>query len=120
MGPSVDRRTRPAAEIHRHSADPIQDRLSVEIDVAPSTLSALVPNMILQPLVENAIRHGIGPRRDPGHVRIITRQVFDELWMEICDDGIGLTRFDGSVPPEGVGLRNTRAACNSFTTTITA
>ncbi len=86
-----------------------QDRLSVEIDVAPSTLSALVPNMILQPLVENAIRHGIGPRRGPGHVRIITRQVFDELWMEICDDGIGLTRFDGSVPPEGVGLRNTRA-----------
>ncbi len=86
-----------------------QDRLSVEIDVAPNTLSALVPNMILQPLVENAIRHGIGPRRAPGHVRVSSRQVFDELWMEIADDGIGLTRFDGSIPPEGVGLRNTRA-----------
>jgi two-component system, LytTR family, sensor kinase len=86
-----------------------QDRLTVTMDIAPNTLSALVPNMILQPLVENAIRHGIGPRRAPGHVRIHSRIVFDELWMEIADDGIGLTRFDGSIPPEGVGLRNTRA-----------
>jgi len=86
-----------------------RDRLQVEMDIAPNTLSALVPNMVLQPLVENAIRHGIGPRRAPGQVRISSRQVFDELWMEICDDGIGLTRFDGSIPCEGVGLRNTRA-----------
>jgi signal transduction histidine kinase len=86
-----------------------QDRLVVEMDIAPSTLSALVPNMMLQPLVENAIRHGIGPRRGPGMVHITSRTVFDELWMEIRDDGIGLTRFDGSTPREGVGLRNTRA-----------
>ena len=86
-----------------------QDRLHVEMDIAGNTLSALVPNMILQPLVENAIRHGIGPRRGPGRVCIMSRQVFDELWLEICDDGIGLTRYDGTVPPEGVGLRNTRA-----------
>lgn len=86
-----------------------QDRLQVEMDIAPNTLPALVPNMILQPLVENAIRHGIGPRRAPGHIRIASRQVFDELWMEICDNGQGLTCFGGIVPPEGVGLRNTRA-----------
>ena len=86
-----------------------QDRLQVEMDIAGSTLSALVPNMILQPLVENAIRHGIGPRRAPGVIRICTRQVFDELWMEIGDNGMGLTRFGGMVPPDGVGLRNTRA-----------
>src|SRR5271166_4017323 len=86
-----------------------QERLQVEMDIAANTLSALVPNMILQPLVENAIRHGISPRRDPGCVRIASRVVFDELWLEIADDGIGLTRFDGSIPPEGVGLRNTRA-----------
>jgi signal transduction histidine kinase len=85
-----------------------QDRLQVEMDIAPGTLSALLPNMILQPLVENAIRHGIGPRRAPGHIRIRSRQVFDELWMEICDNGLGLTCFGGVVPPEGVGLRNTR------------
>jgi sensor histidine kinase YesM len=64
--------------------------------------------MILQPLVENAIRHGIGPRRAPGHIRICSRQVFDELWMEISDDGLGLSGFGGVVPSEGVGLRNTR------------
>ena len=86
-----------------------QDRLQVDMDIAGNTLSALVPNMILQPLVENAIRHGIGPRRAPGLIRVCTRQVFDELWMEICDNGMGLTRFGGVVPSEGVGLRNTRA-----------
>jgi len=86
-----------------------QDRLRVEMDIAGNTLGALVPNMILQPLVENAIRHGIGPRRAPGVIRICTRQVFDELWMEIGDNGMGLTRFGGMVPPDGVGLRNTRA-----------
>ncbi len=86
-----------------------QDRLRVEMDIAPNTLSALVPNMILQPLVENAIRHGIGPRRAPGLVRIATRQVFDELWMEIGDNGVGLRRFGNEAPAEGVGLRNTRA-----------
>ena len=86
-----------------------QDRLQVEMDIQPHTLSALVPNLLLQPLVENAIRHGIGPRRAPGCIRISTRQVFDELWMEIGDNGQGLTFFSGIVPPEGVGLRNTRA-----------
>jgi len=86
-----------------------QDRLQVDMDIAGNTLSALVPNMILQPLVENAIRHGIGPRRAPGQIRVSTRQVFDELWMEISDNGMGLTRFGGMVPSEGVGLRNTRA-----------
>ncbi len=86
-----------------------RDRLQVEMDIAPNTLPAQVPNMILQPLVENAIKHGIGPRRAPGHIHIRTRQVFDELWMEISDDGLGLTCFGGVVPPEGVGLRNTRA-----------
>jgi len=87
-----------------------QERLRVEMDIQPNTLGALVPNLLLQPLVENAIRHGIGPRRAPGCIRIVTRQVFDELWMEISDNGQGLTRFGGGpVPPEGVGLRNTRA-----------
>jgi len=86
-----------------------QERLRVEMDIQPLTLSALVPNLLLQPLVENAIRHGIGPRRAPGFIRISTRQVFDELWMEISDNGLGLTGYAGVAPPEGVGLQNTRA-----------
>ncbi len=86
-----------------------RDRLQVELDVDPHSLGARVPNLILQPLVENAIRHGIGPRRTPGLVRILTRRDADELWMEIHDNGLGLTRGSGHVPSEGVGLRNTRA-----------
>lgn len=86
-----------------------RDRLQVELDIDPHSVAALVPNLILQPLVENAIRHGIGPRRSPGFVRISTRRDGDELWMEIRDDGLGLTRGNGHVPSEGVGLRNTRA-----------
>ena len=78
-----------------------QDRLQVEMDIAGNTLSALVPNMILQPLVENAIRHGIGPRRAPGMIRIMSRQVFDELWMEISDNGLGLTRYRGDGSTRG-------------------
>jgi two-component system LytT family sensor kinase len=85
------------------------DRLRVELDIDPHTLSALVPNLILQPLVENAIRHGIGPRRSPGLVRIMTRRDADEIWMEIRDDGVGLSGCDGRLPHEGVGLHNTRA-----------
>jgi len=96
-----------------------QDRLQVELDIAANTLPALVPNFILQPLVENAIRHGIGPRLAPGRICIKSRQVFDELWMEICDNGQGLTRYRGVVPPEGVGCTTRALVCNSSTATIT-
>src|SRR5450755_1247475 len=84
------------------------DRLRVETDIDPRTLDTLVPNLILQPLVENAIRHGIGPRRAPGLIRIATWRDNDDVWMEIRDDGTGLMRGRGVMPPEGVGLRNTR------------
>src|SRR6516162_2922361 len=84
------------------------DRLSVETEIDPRTLDTLVPNLILQPLVENAIRHGISPRRAPGLVRITTWRDRDDVWMEIRDNGVGFTRNRGAAPPEGVGLRNTR------------
>jgi two-component system LytT family sensor kinase len=84
------------------------DRLRVETDIDLRTLDTLVPNLILQPLVENAIRHGISPRRTPGTIRISTWRDHDDVWMEIRDDGVGFTRGRGLMPPEGVGLRNTR------------
>jgi two-component system, LytTR family, sensor kinase len=86
-----------------------QDRLRVESSIDPVTLDTLVPSLILQPLVENAIRHGIGPRRAPGLIRISTWRDRDDVWMEIRDDGLGFTRGRGLMPPEGVGLRNTRS-----------
>jgi sensor histidine kinase YesM len=84
------------------------DRLCVETEIEPRTLDTLVPNLILQPIVENAIRHGIGPRRAPGLIRIATWRDHDDVWMEIRDNGVGLTRQRGAMPREGVGLSNTR------------
>jgi two-component system LytT family sensor kinase len=86
-----------------------QDRLTVETDVDPVVLSALVPNLILQPLVENAIRHGIAPRRTPGLIRLSVWRDPDDLWIEVRDNGVGLPRGRGNAAVEGVGLRNTRA-----------
>ena len=83
------------------------DRLLVETEIDSRTLDTLVPNLILQPIVENAIRHGIGPRRAAGTIRISTWRDRDDVWMEIRDNGTGFTR-GGLMPPEGVGLRNTR------------
>jgi len=83
------------------------DRLQVESDIDPRALDTLVPNFILQPLVENAIRHGIAPRRGPGLIRIAAWRDRDDVWMEIRDNGVGFTR-GGLKPAEGVGLRNTR------------
>lgn len=83
------------------------DRLSIGLDVAPDTLEAQVPNFILQPLVENAIRHGIEPRARPGRIELHARRRADGLALAICDNGKGLS---GAAPArEGVGLSNTRA-----------
>ena len=85
------------------------DRLKVEMHVAPETLDALVPNLILQPLVENAIRHGISRRRASGTIGISAERHEDLLKITIYDDGPGLKRDDGLKTVEGVGLSNTRA-----------
>jgi two-component system LytT family sensor kinase len=85
-----------------------RDRLTVKLVVAPDTLSAEVPNLILQPIVENAIRHGIDKHPGAGLVEIRARREDDCLRMEVRDDGPGFSasaRTDGS---EGVGLTNTR------------
>lgn len=82
-------------------------RLSVVWDTEPASLDALVPHLILQPLVENAVRHGIAPRSGPGTVRVRSRIEEGMLILEVRDDGVGLSR---RIPGrEGVGLSNTRA-----------
>jgi two-component system, LytTR family, sensor kinase len=89
-------------------------RLSVAVDVDPAAMDARVPNLILQPLVENAIRHGIAPRSEAGHIEIQARRENGVLHLAVRDDGPGLAldrRDKGadSIGREGIGLANTRA-----------
>ena len=85
-----------------------QERLRVHRDVAPEALEARVPSFILQPLVENALRHGLGRRAAPGRLEIVARRRDGTLAVEVRDDGLGLPAGAGAVR-EGLGLANTRA-----------
>ncbi len=80
------------------------DRLRPSFDIDPSATAGIVPDFILQPLVENAIRHGVAPRSNAGRLAISARRQGDRLLLAVQDDGPG-------PPPkerEGVGLGNTR------------
>ncbi len=83
------------------------DRLTVGIAIEPAALEARIPNLLLQPLVENAILHGVAPKSGPGRVDVIGRVEAGRLHLEVRDDGPGL-RDNGSPTKEGVGLSNTR------------
>jgi two-component system, LytTR family, sensor kinase len=85
-----------------------RDRLRVEISADPATLDAAVPHMVLQPIVENAIRHGIGRSSAAGRLQISAARVNDTLELNVRDDGPGLSSIDLS-RKGGIGLANTRA-----------
>jgi two-component system, LytTR family, sensor kinase len=85
------------------------DRLTVRVEIDPDALDAEVPRMILQPLVENAIKHGIAPRTDRGHLQITAARQDGSLWMEVRDNGGGLHGATLKRLRTGVGLSNTRA-----------
>jgi two-component system LytT family sensor kinase len=82
-------------------------RLTVRYDIAPDTLDAEVPNLVLQPLVENAIRHGIEPLSSAGQIELYARREAGMLRLQVLDNGKGLP--PGALLDEGVGLANTRA-----------
>ncbi|MCK8500713.1 histidine kinase [Myxococcus fulvus] len=84
------------------------DRLQVDVDVAEDARDALVPSLLLQPLVENAIRHGIAPRRGPGKVWVRVRRAGARLAVEVEDDGVGPPAGRTELE-EGIGLGATRA-----------
>ena len=86
-----------------------QDRLTVKFDIDPETLDTPVPRMILQPLVENAIKHGIGPRSGQGLVQVSAKKQDKGIWIEVRDNGVGLSRNARARFTNGVGLSNTRA-----------
>jgi len=87
------------------------DRLAVHMHIAPDTLDARVPNLILQPIVENAIKHGIVSRIAPGEIVIRATRIGDSLQLRVQDNGPGLQVTDQSSIriKEGLGLANTRA-----------
>ena len=84
------------------------DRLVVEMQIAPDTLDATVPNMILQPLVENAIKHGISPRASGGRIDIEASRSNGHLELKVQDNGLGIPFGETDHLAEGVGLSNTR------------
>ena len=81
-------------------------RLQVQINVTPETLDAQVPNLILQPLVENAVRHGIAPQIVGGTIEINAEREGEMLHLFVRDDGAGA---GAPIFKEGIGLSNTRA-----------
>jgi two-component system, LytTR family, sensor kinase len=85
------------------------DRLQVSINADPETLDALVPNLITQPLVENAIRHGLAPRARPGTISLSAQLDDMSLQLKVCDDGVGLPEGWRLASSNGVGLLNTEA-----------
>ncbi len=85
-----------------------RDRLEIKYEIEPETLAASVPNFILQPLVENSIKHGIDPRASGGKITIKSSQNNGSLKIEVCDDGSGLPKDNGSVFDKGLGLANTQ------------
>ena len=84
------------------------DRLTIEIQSQADTLDARVPHLILQPLIENAIRHGIAPQRGPGWISVTTVRREDSLVVQVRDNGVGLTSKD-PLNTEGLGLANISA-----------
>ena len=86
-----------------------RDRLSVVFDIQGDTLDALVPNLLLQPLVENAIKHGIGPRPTPGQIVVRARRAGAMLELDVQDNGVGLSQARLTDFNRGVGLSNTRS-----------
>jgi len=84
------------------------DRLSVRFEIDPETLDAEVPRLILQPLVENAIKHGVSPKPGSGLVQILARRNDDNLLLEVSDNGVGLSSGARDRLRKGIGLSNTR------------
>ena len=90
-----------------------EERMNVIFDIAPETLDAQVPHLLLQPLVDNAVKHGIAKMLHGGEIRITVSSQNGELQLEVQDNGPGLTSL-GTLPATGLGLRITRERLESL------
>ncbi|HUZ05130.1 MAG TPA: ATP-binding protein, partial [Acidobacteriaceae bacterium] len=101
-----------AIEVVRFGAE----KLRVAKDVAINTLDILVPSMVLQPLIENSIKHGLEPRLNGGVIIVRSRLQGEKLMIEVDDDGVGMPPERDSTAPvsglirpgTGIGMRNVR------------
>ena len=87
------------------------DKLRVEKDIDPRTLDVMVPSILLQPLIENSIKHGLEPRIHGGTVTLRSRLQGDRVSIEVADDGVGITaRPETSLSRggNGIGMQNVR------------
>jgi two-component system LytT family sensor kinase len=90
------------------------DRLTVAFELEPQTLSAQVPHLILQPVVENAIQHAIAPRAARGHINIEAKRLNSLLRVAISDNGPGIGSNANSLGKKCVGLSNVRSRLQQF------
>src|SRR5438309_3083797 len=88
------------------------DRLKVTFEMEPMTLSAQVPHLILQPLVENAIQHAVAPRTAQSHIDIKAQRLDGLLKLEVKDNGPGIASKSDLLELRSVGLNNVRARLN--------
>lgn len=90
-------------------------RLETNIEIAPEVLGCRVPNLILQPLIENAIRHGLAKQNTPGRIRIRAVRENDLLVLEVADNGKGIENENmDAVLTGGLGLSNTKSRLERF------
>ncbi len=86
-----------------------RDKLQIRKEIDPETLEIVVPSMILQPLVENAIRHGIGPKIEGGTITLRTKRGNGRLMIEVIDNGVGIPEpRQSEVFDSGIGISNVR------------
>jgi two-component system LytT family sensor kinase len=86
-----------------------EDRLNLELDVSDEASQAMIPSLLLQPLIENAIKYGIARSEVGGTLRIAAKVFAGDLLLQLSDDGPGCALEGGDLPAaKGVGLRNTR------------
>jgi len=88
-----------------------QDRLTVEFEIENTVLNSKVPHLILQPLVENAIRHVVSPRSTATEIRVRARQVDRALRLEVADNGPGINPHD-RISRNGLGMKNVQTRLN--------
>src|SRR5271157_2462749 len=86
-----------------------RDKLQIRKELDPETLDMVVPSMILQPLVENALRHGIAPKIEGGALTLRANRSNGRLTVEVIDDGVGISeQRQAAVYDSGIGISNVR------------